>query len=192
MDHPSSPAGVTAPPVTITLKTPIKGLQKGLNVWSKEAANPDTTMNNCTASFSIRMQTSLTINRCTFTCYNVAYGFSPRHRNVEGPGPEFMRIINSEFRIGRGSGMVLQCGGTGPLETCRIRNIHIENSTFHAPLRIAKAEAITLLNNRFHGAVSVGKNSILKMSGNKRNGKPFSLPGAQKPQPIMNSGGMRQ
>ena len=85
------PGGRYCPPVTITLKTPIKGLAKDLHVWSKEAANPDTTMTNCTATFSIRRQTSLTIDHCTFTCYNVAYGFSPQTEHVEGPGPEFMR-----------------------------------------------------------------------------------------------------
>ena len=90
-------------------------------------------------TFSIRMQTSLTIENCTFTCYNVAYGFSPRTKHVEGPGPEFMKITNSEFRVGRGSGMIFQSGGNGPFETTRIQNIHIENSTFHTPMRIDKA-----------------------------------------------------
>ena len=183
---PILPGGRYCPQVGVTLRTPIKGLQKGLHVWSKEAANPDTTLKNGTASFSIRMQTSLTIENCIFTCYNVAYGFSPRHKNVEGPGPKFMRISNSEFRIGRGSGMTFQCGGNGPVGSTRIGKIHIENSTFHAPLRIVKAEAITLLNNRFHGAVSVGKHSTLKMAGNQRDGKAFTLPGGlnRSPKPI--------
>ncbi|MFC1601912.1 hypothetical protein ACFL34_06135, partial [Candidatus Sumerlaeota bacterium] len=121
------PGGRYCPPVTITLKTPIKGLTKGLHAWNKEAANPDTTMKNCTATFSIRMQTSLTIDRCKFTCYNVAYGFSPRTKHVEGPGPEFLKITNSTFNVGRGSGMVFQSGGNGLFETTRIQNISIEN-----------------------------------------------------------------
>ena len=170
------PGGRYCPPITITLKTPIKGLAKDLHVWSKEAANPDTTMKNCTATFSIRMQTSLTIENCNFTCYNVAYGFSPRTKHVEGPGPEFMKITNSEFRVGRGSGMVFQSGGKGPFEPTRIQNIHIENSTFHAPMRIDKARNITLLNNKFHGDIRAGKYSTLEMTGNQRNSKQFTIP----------------
>lgn len=173
------PGGRYCPPVTITLKTPIKGLTKDLHVWSKEAANPDTTMTNCTATFSIRLQTSLTIDRCTFTCYNVAYGFSPRTKNVEGPGPEFMRITNSTFHVGRGSGMVFQSGGKGSFESTRVQNIRIENSTFHAPMRIDKAKAITLVNNRFHSDVKVGKCATLKMNGNQRNGKPLAIKAAK-------------
>jgi hypothetical protein len=168
------PGGRYCPPVTITLKTPIKGLAKDLHVWSKEAANPDTTMRNCTAIFSIRMQTSLTVENCTFTCYNVAYGFSPRTKHVEGPGPEFMKITDSTFHVGRGSGMVFQSGGKGPFDTTRVQSIHIENSNFHAPMRIDKAKAITLINNRFHSDVKVGAHATLKMSGNMRNGKPFA------------------
>ncbi len=167
------PGGRYCPPVTITLKTPIKGLAKDLHVWSREAANPDTTMRNCTATFSIRMQTSLTVENCTFTCYNVAYGFSPRTKHVEGPGPEFMKITDSTFHVGRGSGMVFQSGGRGPFETTRVQRIHIENSIFHAPMRIDKAKTITLLNNRFYGDVKVGRHATLEMSGNMRNGKPF-------------------
>lgn len=169
------PGGRYCPPVTVTLKTPIKGLAKDLHVWSKEAANPDTTMKNCTATFSVRMQTSLTIDRCILTCYNVAYGFSPKHPNVEGPGPEFIKSINSEFRVGRGSGMVFQSGGKGPFESTRIQSIHIENSTFQAPLRIDKARNIKLLNNRFHSDVKIDKHTNLQMEGNMRDGKPFSF-----------------
>ena len=169
------PGGRYCPPITITLKTPIKGLVSDLHVWSKEAANLDTTMKNCTATFSIRMQTSLTIENCTFTCYNVAYGFSPRTKHVEGPGPEFMKITNSEFRVGRGSGMIFQSGGKGPFETTRIQNIHIENCTFHTPMRIDKARNISLINNRFHSDVKVGDRATLTMDGNQRNGKAFQL-----------------
>ena len=168
------PGGRYCPPITITLKTPIKGLVKDLHVWSKQAANPDTTMKNCTATFSIRMQTSLTIENCTFTCYNVAYGFSTRTKHVEGPGPAYMRISNSEFRVGRGSGMVFQSGGKGPFETTRIQSIHIENSTFHSPMRIDKAKDITLLNNRFHSDVKVGAHATLKIKGNLQNGRKFN------------------
>jgi hypothetical protein len=167
------PGGRYCPPVTITLDKPIKGLQEGLNVWSKEAANPDTTMKNCTATFSIRMQTSLNMENCTFTCYNVAYGFSPKNQNVEGPGPEFMRIRNCEFRIGRGSGMVFQCGGKGPFETTRIRSIHVEDSVFKAPFRATKAESIILLRNKFYDKVSLGKYKTIRKSDNTRNGKPL-------------------
>ena len=176
---PIIPGGRYCPPVTITLKTPINGLTKGLHVWSKEAANPDTTLKNCTATFSIRMQTSLTIENCTFTCYNVAYGFSPRGRHVEGPGPEFMKIIDSEFRVGRGSGMVFQSAGKGPLETTRVQSIHIENSTFYAPLRIDKAKSISLLSNNFHSDVKVGARATLKMDANMRNGKAYQLKTAE-------------
>ncbi len=178
---PTIPGGRYCPKVTITLETPIDGLQKDLTVWSKEAANPDTTMRNCTASFSIRMQTSINVDHCKLSCYNVAYGLSPRHRNVEGPGPEYVRITNSEFHAGRGSGMVVQSGGKGPLETCRVRDVHIENSVFHTRVNIAKAESITLLQNRFESDVSVGKHRTLTMSGNLRKGEPFTLPGAGEP-----------
>lgn len=169
------PGGRYCPPITITLKTPIDGLKQDLHVWSKEAANPDTTMKNCTATFSIRMQTSLTVESCTFTCYNVAYGFSSRTKNVEGPGPEFMKITGSEFRVGRGSGMVFRNGGKGPFDSTRIQSLHIEDSTFHAPLRIDKAKNITLLNNKFHSDVKVGMRGTLTMEGNQRNGKPFQI-----------------
>ena len=174
------PGGRYCPPITITLRTPIKGLVKDLHVWSKQAANPDTTMKNCTATFSIRMQTSLTVENCAFTCYNVAYGFSPRTQNVEGPGPEFVRITDSEFRVGRGSGMVFQSGGNGPFESTRVQSIQIENSTFHAPMRIDKARSMTLLNNRFHSDVKVGTHATLTMDSNQRNGKAFQSKGVKK------------
>jgi len=179
---PIVPGGRYCPPVTVSLATPIDGLQKGLNAWSKEASNPDTTLRNCTASFSIRMQTSLKIDGCTFTCYNVAYRFSPRHTNVEGPGPEYMRIANSRFGVGRGSGMVFQCGGEGPIASTRVRSIHIEDSTFDAPLRITKAESVELLGNNFSADVSVGDRGTLTMEGNIRQGKIFLLPGASGPE----------
>ena len=172
--------GRYCPPVTVTLKTPIKGLAKELHVWSREAANPDTTMRNCTATFSIRMQTSLTVEHCTFTCYNVAYGFSPRSQNVEGPGPEFLKITNSIYKVGRGSGMVVQSGGKGSFETTRVQDVHIENSTFHAPLHISKAKAVTLLGNRFYSAVKLGKQANLDLSGNQLNDKPFTFAGEGK------------
>jgi len=126
-------------------------------------------------TFSIRMQTSLTIENCTFTCYNVAYGFSPRTKHVEGSGPEFMKITNSEFRVGRGSGMIFQSGGKGPFETTRIQNIHIEDCTFHTPMRIDKARNISLINNRFHSDVKVGGRATLTIDGNQWNGKAFQL-----------------
>lgn len=172
-------AGGSCPEVTLLLDRPVSGLTPGLTVWAKEAANPDTTMRHCRATFSIRMQTSLKIEDCRFTCYNVSYGMSPRQDNVEGPGPESMWIKNTEFHTGRGSGYVAQCGGIGPLEQTRIQNIHIEGCTFHAPLRIARARAITLLNNQFHGDVSMGEHQSLDMRGNKKDGRPFSLPQQQ-------------
>ena len=147
-------------------------------VWSKEAANPDTTLRNCTATFSVRIQTSLTMENCRLACFSVAYGLSAGRGYFEGPGPEFVRIVNSEFRSGRGSGMVFQSGGGGPIGATRIRSVHIENSTFHAPLRIAKAGTVTLLNNRFHGEVSVGQHATLVMEGNAKSGKSLALPGA--------------
>lgn len=168
--------GRYCPSVTIILETAIPGLEKDLHVWSKEAANPDTTMRNCTATFSIRMQTSLTVEKCTFTCYNVAYGFSPRRQNVEGPGAEFLKISDSVFKVGRGSGMVVQSGGKGSFETTRVRNVHIENSTFHAPLHISKAKAVTLRNNRLYSGVKLGKQASLDQSGNQLNDKPFTFP----------------
>lgn len=159
--------------MTVTLETPIQELTKGLTVWSKEAGNPDTTMKNCTATFSIRMQTSLKIDHCKFICYNVSYGMSPRHNNVEGPGPSTMRIASSEFLIGRGAGYVAQCGGSGSFDECRIQQIHIQGCTFHAPLRIAKARSITLLDNKFYDDVKINQYETLKMSGNTRGDKPF-------------------
>ena len=47
--------GERCPEVEVALATPIEGLEKGLTVWAREAANPDTTMRKCTASFSCRM-----------------------------------------------------------------------------------------------------------------------------------------
>ena len=171
--------GGHCPQVTLTLETPIQGLEKGLNVWSKEASNPDTTLRNCTAAFSIRMQTSLKIDRCTFVCYNVSYGVSPRHENVEGPGPEFMRITNSEFLTGRGAGYHANCGGTGPFDRFRLQSIYIENCTFRAPLVIVKARSLTLLNSQFFDEVDVRQYDTLRMSGNTRDRKPFALPGLE-------------
>ena len=166
--------GGSSPEVTIHLDEPIANLAAGLTVWSKEAANPDTTLSHCTATFSIRMQTSLKIDHCRFACYNVSYGMSPRDQNVEGPGSESMHITNSVFLTGRGAGYVAQSGGKGPFDRTRIQNIHIEGCTFHAPLRIAKARAITLRDNAFHGEVVIGGSESLDARGNSREGKPFS------------------
>ena len=167
--------GGSCPEVTIRLDAPINGLSPGLTAWSKESANPDTTMKQCTASFSIRMQTSLKIDRCQFTCYNTSYGMSALRENVEGPGPESMRITNTEFRTGRGAGYVAQSGGKGPIGQTRIQQIHIEGCTFHAPLRVAEARFVTLRDNHFHGEVSIGPCESLDMRGNLRLGAPFSI-----------------
>jgi hypothetical protein len=167
--------GGPCPEVTIHLDEPIGNLATGLTVWSKEAGNPDTTLSHCTATFSIRMQTSLKIHHCRFTCYNVSYGMSSRQQNVEGPGPEFIRITNSEFLTGRGAGYVAQSGGKGPIAQTRIQHLHIENSTFHAPLRITKARTIALHHNVFHGEVAIGECEFLDMRGNSRDGAPFSI-----------------
>ena len=121
------------------------------------------------------MQTSLKIDRCRFTCYNVSYGQSAGSDNVEGPGPEFMSIRRSEFLTGRGAGYVAQSGGSGPLGQARIQRIHIEDCTFHAPLNIAKARSITLVGNRFHGEVGLGRYETLEMRDNTRQGQPFSM-----------------
>jgi hypothetical protein len=169
--------GGPCPRVTVALETPIEGLEQGLNVWSKEASNPDTTMKHCKATFSIRMQTSLKIDHCQFLCYNVSYGMSPGHNNVEGPGPEFMRITNSEFCVGRSAGYHANIGGAGPFDRFRLQDIYIKNCTFRAPLEIVKSRSITLLNNHFHNNVDLGQYDALRMSRNTRDGKPFALPG---------------
>jgi hypothetical protein len=168
-------AGGSCPEVTVSLDRPITGLTPGLTVWAKEAANPDTTMRHCTATFSIRAQTSLKIEDCQLSCFITSYGMSARQENVEGPGPESMWIKNTNFLTGRGSGYVAQSGGIGPLEQTRIQNVHIERCTFHAPLRIIKARAITLLNNQFHGEVSIGEHRSLEMRDNTKQSHPFFL-----------------
>lgn len=168
------PGGRYCPEVRIVLKAPIDGLAEGLTVWTKEAANPDTTMRNCTASFSIRMQTSLTVERCRFLCYNIAYG-----EDIEGPGPERIRIVDSEFLVGRGAGFNVQCGGSGPADTWRTREIVIERCEFRAPLSIQRARKITLADNRFYGDVTIGEHEQLEMVGNTCNGKPFDRPGGE-------------
>lgn len=167
--------GGPCPEVTLHLEHPIAALTAGLTVWSKEAENPDTTMSHCTANFSIRMQTSLKIEHCRFRCYNVSYGMSPQQDNVEGPGPEFIHIRHTEFGVGRGSGYVAQCHGKGPLPLTRIQSTRIEDSVFHAPLRIAKARSITLHRNRWQGEVAMGEHESLDEKGNTRDGKPFTI-----------------
>ncbi len=171
-NEPICPGG-RCPEVAITLQTAINNLEKGLTVWTKEAANPDTTMRDCTCSFSCRMQTSLTVERCILACYNVSYGLSARDDNVEGPGPERMRIVESTFLAGRGSGYDAQCGGAGLIESTRIQEIAIERCTFRAPLKIRKARTITLKDNSFHDGMTIGDYEKLEMTGNMRDGKPF-------------------
>ncbi len=168
--------GGSCPEVTIQLDRPINGLKSGLTVWSKEASNPDTIMKHCSASFSIRMQTSLNIQHCRFFCYNTSYGMPEKGDNVEGPGPEFMNISDTEFHIGRGSGYVSQCQGDGPLEKTRLQRIALERCRFHGKLRIDKAQSIDLLNNTFDGEVFIGKRIRLRMEANRRNGHPFPMP----------------
>lgn len=175
--------GEACPDVTIRLDKPVAGLVPGLTVWSKEAANPDTTMFRCNASFSIRMQTSLKIERCRFVCYNSAYGMSPDQENVEGPGPDSLWIKDSAFLTGRGAGLVVQCAGNGPIARTRIERIHIEGCTFNAPLRVAKARFVTLLDNRFQDEVKIGGYESLHMRGNTRMGHPFSLERPDPPHP---------
>lgn len=168
-------AGGSAPFVTLRLETPIEGLKPRLTVWSKEASNPDTIMSHCTATFSIRMQTSLKINDCRFRCYNVSHFMSPGGPNVEGPGPEYMIIKNTRFEVGRGSGYAIQSGGEGPIDQNRLQNVEIENCTFHVPLTIDKAKNIQLINNRFHDKVNIGPRDKLEMRDNTLNGESFSL-----------------
>ena len=169
-------AGGSCPEVTISLDAPITDLRTGLTVWSKEACNPDTTMSHCTATFSIRMQTSLTIKHCRFDCYNVSYGMSEKSDNVEGPGPEFMRISHSEFYRGRGAGYHAQCDGRGSPAATRLQSIEISHCLFHAPLKIAKANQVVLIDNAFEDSVLLGDHSKLQMSGNRKNGVNFTIP----------------
>lgn len=169
-------AGGACPEITLLLSAPITGLRTGLTVWSKEACNPNTTMSNCTASFSIRMQTSLTIEHCRFDCYNVSYGMSEKNDNVEGPGPEFMRISHSQFHRGRGAGYHAQCDEAGSPGATRLRCIEISHCLFHAPLNIAKANHISLTNNFFEDTVAVGAHTTLQNSGNRQNGDIFTIP----------------
>jgi hypothetical protein len=172
--RPISPGGRFCPSVRVTLAQPIDGLAKGLTTWSKEAANPHTTLRRCTTAFSNRFQTSVTIEDCTLTCFNWAYGMRGKHGNIEGPGPAFVKIVNSTIRPGRGSGFHIACDGVGPLDTARVRSVQIENSTFHAPLLIRKARSVTLISNRFFDRVEIGQHQELRMSGNTQNGRPFA------------------
>ena len=177
--------GGNCPEITLTLASPIPGLTRGLTVWSMEAANPDTTLKNCTASFSNRIQTSLKIEHCKFTCYTDAYGMSNKDENVEGPGPGSLWISHSEFEAGRGSGFFARCGGAGPLAQTRILQVHIEDSVFHTPLQITKARSITLLNNQFQDVVKIGEYENLETRGNTHKGAPFSIDASrQKRSPV--------
>jgi len=169
------PGGRYCPLVRIKLKSPIEKLEKGLTTWSEEAANPDTTMRNCTAHFSIRIQTSITIERCQFDCYIAAY-----NEDVEGPGPEWIRLADSAFMVGRGSGFNAQCGGSGALDKTLMQELVIERCTFHAPLTIQKARRIVLKENRLEDRTTIGKHESLEMHGNTRNNKPFEPAGANK------------
>ncbi|MFM2220955.1 MAG: hypothetical protein RLZZ553_703 [Verrucomicrobiota bacterium] len=161
--------GGSCPEVTVRLDTPITGLRSGLTAWSREACNPNTTMSHCTAAFSIRMQTSLTIKHCRFECYNISYGMSEKNDNVEGPGPEFMRISHCQFHRGRGAGYHAQCDEAGSPETTRLQSIEIDHCFFYAPLKIAKANQVVLTDNTFEDKVTIGSRANLLMSGNRLN-----------------------
>ncbi len=166
--------GGRSPRVRIVLESEIPGMKAGLNVWSREGSNPDTTIRNGTMNFSNRFQTPVTLERCKLTCLNVCYGMKwSNGDNVEGPGPEFVRVIGCEFRTGRGTGLKILCGNTGPIERSRVRRVQIEDSTFHAPLQIDQAQEIVLTNNQFHDTVRIGRHTSLEMTGNRRDGKPF-------------------
>ncbi len=165
--------GGNCPQVTIQLAQAIPGLMPGLTVWAKEASNPDTLMRHCTANFSNRIQTSITIEHCRFHCYSVCYGIATNQDNVEGCGPHFLHISHSEFHIGRGAGLVTQSGGKGPIHQTCIQKVHIAHCTFFAPLRIAKARSITLENNHFHSDVTIGEHETLVTTSNKQKGSPF-------------------
>ncbi len=131
-----------------------------------------------TRSFSCRFQTSLTIERCRFACYTVAYG-----EDIEGPGPERIHIVDSEFLPGRNSGLNVQAGGSGAIGKTRVQEVRLERCIFRAPLTIRKARRIVLQNNQFHGDVNIGDSETLEMTGNTRNGEPFAVGDGERKEP---------
>jgi hypothetical protein len=163
---PFDPGG-PAPIVKITLDKDIDGLEKGLTVWSEEAANPNTIMAACTANFSVRLQTSIKIYSSTFNCYVWAYGMDPNAKspNVEGPGPFYIEIYDSFFGVGRSdTGFHAQCLGTGDWEHTQFDSLNIKGTIFNTKLKVDGVRYLNLTGNRFNNEV------ILTLCGDDHSG----------------------
>ncbi len=83
-----------APASVLTLDRPVsEGLRKGLVAWSRESANPKSMIRRCVIRRSCRLQTNTMIEDCDVQALLWFYG-----AKVEGPGPEFVVVKNSQLR----------------------------------------------------------------------------------------------
>ena len=142
-----------APEVTLLLDHSLAGLAAGDQVWSVEAANPDTTLLRCTIRNSCRFQSPVTLDDCDVVAFLWFYGES-----IEGPVPSRVTVRNSRLRLGRGnSELAVECDGVlhGPprpdasVSNPVMRDVVFENNYIDGRLQIAHARGVRLIANRF-------------------------------------------
>jgi len=175
-----------APITTITLESPIEGLEVGTMVWDAAQCNPDTTLKGCTINMSCRMQSPVQLENCQVTDLLWFYG-----EGVEGGFPHHVRIENCTIRRGRGNpALAIAFAGmpTGEAQGGDVGNppraIHdvlIKNNEIWGGLVVEGVEHVRLEGNRFRevgGQVLLRGNHGLESDGNEDpNGGPLNLGG---------------
>jgi len=135
--------GERAPSSLLTLDQPIgEDVQPGIVAWSRESANPKSTIRRCIIRRSCRLQTPVTIEDCDVESLLWFYGNA-----IEGPGPESVVIRNSR----------LKANGLTPQQSNAIIVSGWELSQPQAPTKPGDAvlKEVKLINNRILGTARV-------------------------------------
>lgn len=143
-----------APSSLLTLDQPLgEEIKVGAVVWSRESANPMSTIRRCVIRRSCRLQTPVVIQDCDIQAFLWFYG-----DDDEGPGPESVVIRNSQ----------LKANGLTPSRSNAFRINGWESSIPHAPSDTdAMLRSVKLHNNRIWGRASIQSAYRVEASGNQ-------------------------
>lgn len=146
-----------APSVEIELAEPLDALEKGLIVWVRESASPQTTIRRCHIERSCRLMTSVMIEDSTIDAFVWFYG-----DHKEGPVPESIVVRNSRLRsnaTGGDAGTAFSISGwnerKGPTtweplpENFPTKRVEFTNNEIWGKAYIRDALSVSLIDNQF-------------------------------------------
>lgn len=167
-----------APASVLTLNEPAgEVLKPGLVVWSRESANPKSTIRRCVIRRSCRLQTPVIVEDCDVAALLWFYG-----EEVEGPGPESVVVRNSVVKsnglnFGRGNA-ILVTGWTGsrrekaPLAAADtiLQSVRLQDNQIWGRVRICKALEVEVVRNQVRQPddppISIEHCGNVRMEGN--------------------------